>query len=87
MARLFPIVGALRQIATVPTFADWQPRKRAAHFKTADRNGARWALILGDDELAANEIVVRDLVSRQDRRLAIPPAAAEVANALVEAMR
>jgi histidyl-tRNA synthetase len=87
MARLFPIVGALRQIATVPTFADWQPRKLAAHFKTADRNGARWALILGDDELAANEIVVRDLVSRQDRRLAIPPAAAEVANALVEAMR
>jgi histidyl-tRNA synthetase len=85
--RLFPIVGALRTLATEPTFADWQDRKLTAHFKTADRNRARWALILGDEELAAGEIVVRDLLSRQDRRLALPAPPAEVAKLLVEAMR
>ena len=85
--RLFPIVGALRTLGTDPTYADWQDRKLAAHFKTADRNGARWALILGEDELAANAIVVRDLVSREDRRLSLPPLPAEVAKMLVEATR
>ena len=52
-----------------PTFADWQDRKLTAHFKIADRNNARWALILGDDELAAGELVLRDLAARADRRL------------------
>ena len=86
-ARLFPVVGALRRLAAGPTFVDWQPRKLAAHFKTADRNGARWALILGDDELAAGEIVLRDLVSREDRRVPLPAQAAEVAKSVVEAMQ
>jgi histidyl-tRNA synthetase len=85
--RLFPIVGALRTLASEPTFADWQDRKLTAHFKAADRNGARWALILGADELAANTIVVRDLVTREDRRLPLPPLPAEVAKMLVEATR
>jgi histidyl-tRNA synthetase len=85
--RLFPIVGALRTLATEPTFADWQDRKLTAHFKAADRNRARWALILGDEELATGEIVVRDLLARQDRRLPLPALPAEVAKLLVEAMR
>ena len=85
-ARLVPIVGALRTRAPEPTFADWQGRKLAAHFKTADRNGARWALILGDEELGAGTIVLRDLLSREDRRLPLPPLPAEVAEMLVEAM-
>ncbi len=67
--RLIPIVGALRERSAEPTFADWQARKLTAHFKTADRNNARWALILGDEELAAGEIVLRDLLAREDRRL------------------
>jgi histidyl-tRNA synthetase len=85
--RLFPIVGALRTLGTQPTFADWQDRKLTAHFKAADRNRARWALILGDEELAAGQIVVRDLLARQDRRLPLPALPAEVAKLLVEAMR
>jgi len=85
--RLFPIVGALRTLGTQPTFADWQDRKLTAHFKAADRNRARWALILGDEELAAGQIVVRDLLTRQDRRLPLPALPAEVAKLLVEAMR
>ena len=80
--RIVPIVGALR--AAVPVFIDYADRKLAAHFKTADRNGARWALILGDDELAANEIVLRDLAKRAERRLPLGAAVDEVARAIVE---
>jgi histidyl-tRNA synthetase len=83
--RLFPIVGALREIWSQPTYADWADRKLTAHFKTADRNNARWALILGDQELAEDRIVLRDLVAREDRRLPLAPFAAEVASLLVEA--
>jgi histidyl-tRNA synthetase len=83
--RLIAIVGALRETSPEPTFADWQGRKLAAHFKTADRNGARWAVILGDDELAKGEIVLRDLLVREDRRLPLGASAAEVARTLVEA--
>ncbi len=83
--RLLPIVGSLRALSAEPTFADWQGRKLAAQFKLADRNGARWALILGDDELARGEIVLRDLVARADRRLPLAGSAAEVARTLVEA--
>ncbi|HTW84741.1 MAG TPA: histidine--tRNA ligase [Candidatus Sulfotelmatobacter sp.] len=82
--RLFPIVAALRERVPRPTFADWQDRKLQAHFKTADRNNARWALILGDAELAAAEIVLRDLVAREDRRLPLAGPSAEVAHLLAE---
>lgn len=84
--RLLAVVGALRERSGQPTFADWADRKLTAHFKTADRNNARWALILGDQELAAGEIVLRDLLARSDRRLPLAGDAAEVARLLVEAM-
>jgi histidyl-tRNA synthetase len=83
--RLVAIAGALREQSGQPTFADWQDRKLTAHFKTADRNGARWAVIVGEDELAKGEIVLRDLLARSDRRLPMVPDAAEVARILVEA--
>ena len=41
----------------------------SAHLKIADRNGARYALILGSEELAAGELVLRDLEARSDARL------------------
>jgi histidyl-tRNA synthetase len=83
--RLVAIAGALREQSGQPTFADWGDRKLTAHFKTADRNGARWAVVLGDDELAKGEIVLRDLLARSDRRLPMVADAAEVARILVEA--
>jgi len=82
-ARLVPIVAALRSRKT-PVFIDYGDRKLTAQFKTADRNGARWALILGDDELAAGEIVLRDLAQRADRRLPLGDAVDRVAQAVVE---
>ena len=83
--RLIAVVGALRERSAEPAFADWQDRKLTAHFKTADRNNARWAVILGDQELEAGQIVLRDLLAREDRKLPLAASAAEVARLLVEA--
>jgi histidyl-tRNA synthetase len=83
--RLVPIVAALRMLAGVPAYMDFADRKLTTHFKTADRNGARYALIMGDEELAAGQVVLRDLVTRQDRRIPTAPAAEDTARALVEA--
>jgi histidyl-tRNA synthetase len=80
--RLVPLVGALR--AQVPVFVDYGDRKLTAHFKLADGNGARWALILGDNELAAGEIVLRDLEQRADRKLPLGDAVGRVMAAVVE---
>ncbi len=82
---MLPIVAALRSLASVPAHFDFADRKIAAHFKTADRNNARFALILGDDELASGSVVLRDLVTREDRRIPAGPSPQETARALVEA--
>jgi histidyl-tRNA synthetase len=83
-SRLVPLVGALRAVLADPVFVDYGDRKLTAHFKSADRSGARWALILGDDELGAGEIVLRDLEARTDRRLPLADAVDRVALAVVE---
>jgi histidyl-tRNA synthetase len=85
-ARLVPIVGVLRAHGTVPVFVDYADRKLTAHFKIADRNGARYALILGDDELASGEIVLRDLDARADRRVRLPDGAEGAAAVLLSAV-
>ncbi len=83
-AMLLPIVAELRRLVDVPAFMDYDERKLLAHLKIADRNGARYALIVGSEELAAGEVVLRDLESRTDRRLPLGRAK-DVAAALVEA--
>ena len=85
-AWLVPVVAALRARAGPPIHVDYAPRKIAAHFKAADRNDARWALIVGDDELAASEIVLRDLEARSERRIAINGGATDVAGAVLAAV-
>jgi histidyl-tRNA synthetase len=85
-ARLVPIVGALRAQGGAPTFVDYGDRKLTAHFKLADKNRARYALILGDDELAAGEFVLRDLEARSDRRMPLADTPDRVASLLVEAL-
>jgi len=82
---LLPIVAALRALAAGPTHFDFADRKIGAHFKSADRNNARYAIILGDDELAVGSVVLRDLVTREDRRVAAGGSPQETARALVEA--
>jgi histidyl-tRNA synthetase len=82
-ATLTPIVVELRRVLDVPTYADYEDRKLLAHLKLADRNRARYALILGSDELRAGELLVRDLRDRSDWRLPLG-SGKDVAAALVE---
>ncbi len=69
-ARLLPLAQQLRERGTT-VFMDLADRKVAAQFKLAERNGARAGVILGSDELATGELVVRDLVERSDVRLSL----------------
>jgi histidyl-tRNA synthetase len=39
-------------------------RSMKAQMKAADRSGARFALLIGPDELAAGEVTIRDLRSQ-----------------------
>ena len=82
-ATLLPLVDVLRRTFAQPVFMDYEERKLLAHLKIADRNHARFPLILGSDELAAGELVLRDLEDRTDRRVALGRAA-DVADALAE---
>jgi len=81
---LVPIVAELRRRLEAPTYMDYQDRKLLAHLKLADRNRARYALIVGTEELAAGEAVLRDLQTRSDRRLPLTPGGV-LAQLLVEA--
>ncbi len=81
---LVPIVAELRRRLGEPVYMDFDDRKLLSHLKSADRNGARYALILGTDELAKGELILRDLEARSDRRLALG-SGRDVAAALVEA--
>ncbi|MGI8791793.1 MAG: histidine--tRNA ligase [Acidimicrobiales bacterium] len=44
-------------------------RSMKAQMKVADRSGARLALIIGDDELAANKVSLRDLRTKGEQEL------------------
>jgi len=68
-AVLVPLIEALRHALDAPVFAEYDDRKLVKQLNVADRNNARFALILGGDELAAGEIVVRDLEARTDRKV------------------
>jgi histidyl-tRNA synthetase len=82
--RLIPLAAALRIEAGATVFFDYRQRKLLDQFKIADRNGARWALILGDEELAANEVVLRDLERRVERRIPLADAVDSIGDAIVE---
>jgi histidyl-tRNA synthetase len=73
-AVIAPIVAQLRRRLDAPTFVEYQERKLLAQLKIADRNRARYALIVGSDELASGEAVLRDLEHRSDRRVPLDAA-------------
>ena len=54
------LVDALRR-HKVPTLMAFGDRSLKAQLKTADRSGARYALLLGEEELAGAVVTVRDL--------------------------
>ncbi|MGH7729536.1 MAG: His/Gly/Thr/Pro-type tRNA ligase C-terminal domain-containing protein, partial [Vulcanimicrobiaceae bacterium] len=86
--RALTLVAALRRTEDAPPVAiDYREAKVALHLKRADAVGARAALILGDEELARGEIVLRDLRAREQRALALPADPALAACEIVRAYR
>ncbi len=84
-ATLLPIVAEIRRLG-MPAFMDYGDRKLLAQLKIADRNNARFALVVGSEEIAHAEAVLRDLGKRTDERLALQEARV-VAAAVVEALQ
>ena len=80
---LVPLVELLRRALERPFFMDYEERKLLTHLKIADRNNARFALILGSDELTAGVLVLRDLETRSDQQIPLG-SAADVAAKLAE---
>jgi histidyl-tRNA synthetase len=64
---LVTVTALLRYSLGVPIFMDYEDRKLLTQLKIADRNNARYALIVGSDELAAGQAVLRDLSDRSER--------------------
>ena len=64
-----PLVTELRRAGIG---ADWDLMGRGlkGQMKSADRSGAKWAVIVGDEELDAGVVTLRDLVSGQQERVA-----------------
>nr|WP_314806847.1 histidine--tRNA ligase [uncultured Selenomonas sp.] len=60
-AAAFPLLHDLRQ-GGVRTLMDYAGRSMKAQMKQANKSGARYAVILGEDELARHEAVVRDMM-------------------------
>jgi histidyl-tRNA synthetase len=69
LSRLVPLIARLRDTFSQPVFADYSDRKLLAQLKIADRNGARYALVAGSNELAAGHVLLRDLIDRSERAL------------------
>lgn len=50
---------------------DYMGRKMRAQFKAAERQGAKYALILGDNELESNVMIARNLISGEQQELSL----------------
>jgi histidyl-tRNA synthetase (EC 6.1.1.21) len=61
-----------------------EPGNISKQFKEADRRGVRFALVLGPDELARGEVVVKDLQRGEQRSLPRAAAISLLAEALNE---
>lgn len=77
----FGLVVALRD-AGVAAECDHQARSLKAQFKQADRLGARLVLVAGPDELAAGEVTMRDMGTKEETRVSLADAATSVKAAL-----
>ncbi|MDP8969066.1 MAG: histidine--tRNA ligase [Actinomycetota bacterium] len=69
VADAFSLVAALRRVG-VATDLGFDARSVKAQFKVADRAGARWALVVGREELERGTVTVKDLRNGQQREVA-----------------
>lgn len=78
---------AFRLVASLRTqgFAcdlDYAGRSAKGQFKQADRMGARFAVVIGDEELAADVCSLRDMVTGEQREISIAKGPGELLRAL-----
>jgi len=78
-AAAFEIARSLR-LAGIATDLDHQARSLKAQFKQADRLGARLTVVVGPDELAAGEVTVRDMTTKEESRVPIAHVAQGIAD-------
>ncbi|MBC7266970.1 MAG: histidine--tRNA ligase [Coriobacteriia bacterium] len=75
---VFGLAMALRD-AGVAAELDHRGRSLKAQLKHADKLGARVAVIVGPDELASGEATVRDMLTKDEQRVALEDVPAHVA--------
>lgn len=73
-ARVLPLVQALRGLGLA---VGWDSGGRGlnSQMKRADRQGARFAVLIGDDELARERVTIKDLATGQQGEGPLAPAA------------
>lgn len=69
-AEVFGLTSALRD-AGVAAEMDHQARSLKSQFKQADRLGARFVVVVGPDELAEQQVTVRDMGTKEETRIQI----------------
>jgi histidyl-tRNA synthetase len=75
------LAGALRANG-VSCDLDFGGRGAKGQFKQADRSGAAFAAILGEDELSRGTIKVRDMSSGEEREVGVADGAGELLRAI-----
>jgi histidyl-tRNA synthetase len=75
------LAGALREEG-ISADLDYGGRGMRAQFKQADRAGASYAVILGEDELARGVATVRDMASGEERTVPVAEGAKDLLRAI-----
>ena len=75
------LAGALREEG-ISADLDYGGRGMRAQFKQADRAGASYAVVLGEDELARGEATVRDMASGEERTVPVAGGAKDLLRAV-----
>ncbi len=78
---VFALAQRLRD-AGVAADLDHQSRSLKSQFKQADRLGARFVVVVGPDELAAGEVTLRDMGTKEENRVALSAVPSALATAL-----
>ena len=66
---VFPLVHALRQNKIVAVM-DHEGRSLKSQMKQANKAGARWVLIVGEDELEQGQVVLRNMETKEQQEIA-----------------
>nr|MDP9479471.1 His/Gly/Thr/Pro-type tRNA ligase C-terminal domain-containing protein [Actinomycetota bacterium] len=75
------LAGALRAEG-ISCDLDYAGRGTKGQFKQADRSGAAYAVVIGEDELAQGTCKVRDMSSGEERAVSVAEGAKELLRAV-----